>query len=550
MNLTIWNYLKKYKLQLSFIALFSILSTASSIIVPYLNGMFIDELITSNSISYIVGFAAKIIVIGLLGAVASYFVSMSTAKMTANVSFDMLSDSIRHVQKIPYDIFTARFSPAYLIQRMTGDLNTVFSFFLNNYMNVFLRGLSFIIVIAVMATINIQVFLISILFIPLYLVCYIVLRKPLLERNRECKERGNHYSKTMFEQIDRLYEIKVEAAFDRSATEGRRSFSEYLTSLISLNRVSYLFTSLDGIIAVLFQSVVLIIGGIQIIEGEMTIGEFTILNTYFAILLSCIKYYFNLGKSLQDYKSSKDRMDEILGINEETNGETVKNKIESIRVCNVTYSYPSQDSNVVNNLDMTFEKGDIVLMRGPNGAGKTTSINIILGILQNLTEGRVEYDGMDIREIDMYSTRRDCISALIQSPVCPDSTVAGYLGDFFGLDFKGTMALIKMIGLEKLYTEGDFDLSDYWNSKIGNLSGGQRQRIMLLKALGKRNDILILDEPTTGLDREGTDILMRYLYESKSSRITIIVSHDPKVESISSVIIDMRLDSNIVCDCI
>ncbi len=63
---------------------------------------------------------------------------------------------------------------------------------------------------------------------------------------------------------------------------------------------------------------------------------------------------------------------------------------------------------------------------------------------------------------------------------------------------------------------------------------------MLLKVLGKRNDVLILDEPTTGLDRRGTEVLMRYLHESKARRITVIVSHDPAVESISDIVVDMR----------
>ncbi len=545
MEIKVWEYLKKYRLQLTSIVIFSILTTISGIIVPYLNGNFIDVLISSGSLDYILRFAAVIIIIGILGAVASYFVNMSTAKMTANTSFDMLSDAIGHVQRIPYDVFTSRYSPAYLIQRMTGDLNTMFSFFLNNFMNIFLKGITFIIVLAIVATINLEVFLVSLLFLPIYLICYIALKKPMFERNREYKERSNHYTKTMFEQINRLYEIKVEATFKKSVETERKSFAEYLRSLISFNRISYLFTSLDGIIAVLFQSVILVIGGIQIINGEMSIGEFTIVNTYFTTLLACTKYYFNLGKSIQDYRSSKTRMEEILNIEEENNGSIAVEDIDIISVSDVSYTYNPGTTNVINNLNITFRKGEITLVRGPNGVGKTTSVNIILGILQNLNEGVVEYNGIDIQKLDIYSARENCISTLIQSTNYPDQTVGDYLKDSLGLEPDGIIGLIKLLELDSIYINDNFRISDYWDVKINNLSGGQKQRVILLKVLGKNNSVMILDEPSTGLDGSGTESLIRYLSKSKNRRITIIISHDTLFENISDEVLELSANQSL-----
>lgn len=539
MDIEVWEYLKKYKLRLASIVTFSILTTLSGIIVPYLNGNFIDILISSGSLDYILKFATVIIIIGILGAVASYFVNMSIAEMTANTSFDMLSDAIGHVQRIPYDVFTSRYSPAYLIQRMTGDLNTMFSFFLNNFMNIFLKGITFIIILVIIATVNLEVFLISLLFLPIYLVCYIVLKKPMFERNREYKERSNHYTKTMFEQIDRLYEIKVEAAFKKSIDTERKSFAEYLKSLVSFNRISYLFTSLDGIITVLFQSVILVIGGIQIINGDMSIGEFTIVNAYFTTLLACTKYYFNLGKSIQDYKSSKTRMEEILNIEEENNGSITVEDIDTISISKASYAYNPKTANVIDNLDITFRKGEITLIKGPNGVGKTTSVNVILGILQNLNEGIVEYNGIDIQKLDIYSARENCISTLIQTTNYPDQTVGDYLRDSLELKPDGIIGLIKLLKLDGMYFGENFRISDYWDVKINNLSGGQKQRVILLKVLGKNSSVMILDEPSTGLDKGGTESLLRYLSESRGKRITIVISHDVSFETISDRVFEL-----------
>lgn len=543
MEIKVWEYLKKYRLQLASIIVFSILTTISGIIVPYLNGNFIDVLISSRSLEYILRFAAIIITIGILGAATSYYVSMSTAKMVANTSFDMLSDAIAHVQKIPYDIFSSKYNPAYLIQRMTSDLNTMFSFFLNNFMNIFLKGITFIIVLVIIATINLEVLLVSLLFLPIYLICYVLLKKPMFERNMEYKEQSNQHTKTMFEQIDRLYEIKVEAAFKKSVDTERKSFTEYLRSLISFNRISYLFTSLDGIITVLFQSVILVIGGIQIINGEMSIGEFTIVNTYFTILLTCAKYYFNLGKTIQDYKSSKTRMEEILNIEEENNGSVAVDNIETISVRNVSYTYNIGADSVINNLNITFKKGEMTLIKGPNGAGKTTSINIIMGILQNLNEGVVEYNGIDIQDLDIYSTRKNCISTLIQASNYPDQTVKEYLKNSLGLESDEIIGLINLLELENIYICDNFMISDYWDFKINNLSGGQKQRIALLKVLGKNNSVMILDEPSTGLDKDGINSVIAHLLRTKNERITIIISHDPSFETAADVIFELSANS-------
>lgn len=538
-TIKVWSYIKKYKLQISVIIVFSIISMMSSIVVPYLNGLFIDILITTTSVDDIFRYATVIIIIGLLGTLASYYVNMSTAKLTANTSFDMLSNTINHIQKMPYETFTSKFNPAYLIQRVSGDLNIMFSFFLSNFMNVFLKGMSFVIITFVIALINIEIFFISLAFLPIYLICYIVLKKPLFNRNVEYKERQNHYSKTMFEQINRVQEIKAEATFEKSKHLENRSFAEYLQSLISFNRISYLFASLDGIIVVLFQSVVLVIGGIQIIEGRLTIGEFTIINTYFALLLSSVKYYFNLGKSYQDYKSSKARMMEIISIEEEHNGDMRLDDVDKISIEHVRYSYIQSSPDIIHGLNTEFYKGKISLITGPNGIGKTTLIYILLGILQNLKEGCVKYNDIDIENIDLYSTRKDGISTLIQRTNFPDSTLEGYLSDILNLDKAEIEAMIHIMELDSMYLSKNFNITEHWDSKVDSLSGGQKQRILLLKALSKRGSVLILDEPSTGLDDDGIYQLMNYLLIHKSDKITIIISHDEKFKKIADEIIQI-----------
>jgi ATP-binding cassette subfamily C protein len=280
-----------------------------------------------------------------------------------------------------------------------------------------------------------------------------------------------------------------------------------------------------------------VIGGIQIIEGKLSVGEFTIVNTYFYMLLSSVKYYFNLGKSYQDYKSSGSRISEIVSIEKEHNGNRKANDIKNIKVDKIKYAYVTPGPNVINGLTAEFKKGEMSLITGPNGIGKTTLINILLGIIQNLKDGNVTYDGIDVGDIDLYSARQDEISTLIQRTDLPDSSVEEYLKDSLGLNKNEVESMIQLLGLNQMYFGENFNISNYWDSKINTLSGGEKQKVMFIKVLGRRKSVLILDEPSTGMDDDGIQYMLNYIKSTKKDNLTIVISHDSRFKEIADKII-------------
>lgn len=537
----ITGYLSKYKFYVILLVSFSIIGTASTLIVPYYTGIFIDALITTASKKTVFDYALIIIFVGIMGAVASYFNSMTTVKLTTKASFDLMRDTISHIQKIPYDTYTKKFNPAYLVQRIGTDVNTLVSFVIGNFIMVFLNGITFVIIIVLIAEINISIFLLAIAFLPVYLLCYMVLRKPLFKRSKEMKENQSHYSKVLFEQLNGIQEIKIEAAFDKSKNNMERNFKKYLRSMISFSHASYVFTSLDTTISICFQSGALIVGGLQIINGQMTVGEFTIVIAYFYILITIVKYYFNLGKSYQDSNSSYARMREIFDIEEERNGSTVIRDINSVEIKNVTYSHAESGPDLIEGLSVRFEKDKIYLITGPNGVGKTTLINIMLGILQNLKGGSVEYNGLDTSNVDLYTARKDEIATMLQRVDIPDATVEEYLDD--ALSLEGTdeiLNMIRIMGLEGMYIDKNFDINEHWNTKMNVMSGGEKQRIILLKVLGKGSNVLIMDEPSTGLDDHSISCLLNCLLTLKKERIIILTSHDSRFKCIADEIVSLE----------
>jgi len=263
-----------------------------------------------------------------------------------------------------------------------------------------------------------------------------------------------------------------------------------LDKTIHNQKVNYLYSGLDGFVSTVAQIVLFVAGGLQVLNGNFTIGMFTIFSSYFGMMLGASRYFFSIGAAYQNTLAAYDRITEIFAQPVETNGTMVIDDISRIELHNVGFSYG--DKNVVRGFNATFEKGKLYGISGANGAGKSTIISLILGMYVDEFSGRISYNGVDIREIDMTHARRNLIGFAEQEPVLVE------------------------------------ELDEQNANAFGNsgLSGGEKQKIAIQKALAKNPAVLILDEPTSALDNEAARRLVEQLQELKQDRIVIVITHD------------------------
>jgi len=159
--------------------------------------------------------------------------------------------------------------------------------------------------------------------------------------------------------------------------------------------VNYLYSGLDGFVSTVAQIVLFVAGGLQVLNGNFTIGMFRIFSSYFGMMLGASRYFFGIGAAYQNTLAAYDRIVEIFAQPVETNGTTVFEDIGKIELQNVSFSYPTKE--VVRNFNATFEKGNLYCIVGANGAGKSTIISLILGMYVDEFRGRMLYNGMDIQ---------------------------------------------------------------------------------------------------------------------------------------------------------
>lgn len=536
---SIKKFLFEYKGYLSIFVISSILSTIITTIIPIYNGKFIDALIGSNDFDEILQFIIIIIPLSLIGSVLQYASNIYSVKLSSASSFDDLSNEVKHIQKIPYDSFISKFNPAYLVKRLSIDLETVYNFVIGNVVSIPLQAAVFCFSIAVIASISYQILAVSILFLPIYVVCYALLKKPLFDRGVKLKEEQSQLYKVVNDEVANIQDIKVNVSFDSSSKRRQKSFRSYYSSLISYSKIKYVFSSLDNIVGIIFQSLILILSGILIINGEMTVGQFTIINSYFYLLITAVKYYFNLGKSYQDYQSSMSRLNEIDSIEEEKNGNIHLDTINNIEVTKITYRYPNSGMPAVSDFSANFEKDNITWISGPNGSGKTTLLNILLGIVQRFESGDVKYADLNISDVDVYSARTELFSVLLQNGYSGDSTVRELIDEQLKIQENEVPSLVSLMGLDDLLMTDKFRITDHLDKKFDELSGGEKQRVRLFLTLGKQKPIIVLDEPNNALDERGIEALLQYLNKIKKGRIIIVVSHDRRISAIADKKIEM-----------
>ena len=263
--------------------------------------------------------------------------------------------------------------------------------------------------------------------------------------------------------------------------------------------------------------IILILGVIEIFEGNLTLGEFTIITTYFNMVVGNVDYFLNFFKNYQTTLVSYNRLNDILDMEHEKIGIADAHDIVKIEFKNVSFSYT--EFPLIKDFSFTFEKGKIYKIDGENGKGKSTILDLILGLHDDFS-GSILFNEKDIRDFNIYKIRKNLISVVEQNL----TIINGSVKKNIGLDKD-----IVMDQIEYLTSKINFITEDSLNTtlvrKSNNLSGGEKQKLNIIRNLLKNSKLLILDEPNSALDANSSEALKQIILAEKENRITILISH-------------------------
>ena len=347
------------------------------------------------------------------------------------------------------------------------------------------------------------------------------------------KQRLNQYASNCAEQINKLSYVKRNTLYYEMSNRLNCSFENLLSASLHSVSVDYLFTNLNQVVIILAYLCIIGIGGYKVTTGALSIGLFSVINTYFNMMISSVSYFVGIAGSYQDTKISFQRIQKILQTPDEDKGNLLPESIYQVEVKDFSLQYGSHI--ILSHCNVTFRVGCIYGLRGQNGTGKTTLLNAIVGLFSGEVSGSIHYNGIEINQLDMPALRRQKVAYIEQNPVMLNMSVRDYLQ--FGIEQNQAVSenqkrLLKVWDI-------DYLLDKEMNENGSNFSGGEKQKLALVRALSKESSLILLDEPTSALDKLSTAKLIDLLQDMKSQAIIIVVSHDWDILEHCDEVIDL-----------
>ncbi len=261
------------------------------------------------------------------------------------------------------------------------------------------------------------------------------------------------------------------------------------------------------------------------LKSKISIGEFTVISSYFTMGITAIRYFFGLGQNIQTTLVSYNRLMGIVEEAEEKNGTEKIESLNKIHIENLSFFYGHKQ--VISNQFLDFKKGASYAVLGKNGTGKTTLSNIIIGIYQGYS-GKIYLNDTELNKVDTISLRKERVSVIEQEPILLQDTLYNNIV----LDRGVPESHVKKLVEYWLESEAFKDLNMQINEKSCNLSGGEKEKIAIMRAIVKDSDLVIMDEPTAALDTEGLKKLEELIREEWKNKIVILITHDDKLADI------------------
>ena len=535
----IYPYIKKHKWKFSFLVTLNIFSFFVAMLIPTLGGKYVDLLNKLTSVNTIIRFSVYMFLLLFFDIILNFIKRITLIKLGANISFDINYDVIDHIKKLPLKELNS-YDSVYLNQRINSDANILASFALEKCVNTVFQVFYFLGSVIILFRVSLQITLVLLAVIPFFIVNYIYFRKKLYSTNKLMKESGNKFFSDMNEQLFNIKLIKTNSWFNILGNKLKKSYNYFYNDLIKHHKLTYAFSGLGSIGSNTGKVIVFLIGGIQVISGKITIGDFTMINSYFVKILGAVQTFLGFGVSYQDTLVSYNRLLELLNKQKEHNGVEYLDSIDTIEVKNACFNYDNE-SEIISNFNYTFEKGKVYTILGDNGTGKSTLLSLILGLYIDDYKGNITYNNKDIKDLDLYEIRKNFFGVTEQEPMLFKGSILSNIT--FGLDNVDSDFITKIcsiLSIDSFINKHGQGLDLELEERSKNISGGEKQKLSLIRTFIKEASVLLLDEPISALDSTSILLLKNYIQEIKHNKIIIIITHNLEILDISDEVIDLN----------
>jgi ABC-type multidrug transport system fused ATPase/permease subunit len=537
-------YISLYRKQWIALGFCILLTSLFPSFIPLINKILVDKVFLENQFELFFYISIVFVTLLFVTAIANYYRHKTIQILGEEIKVNLSSELYRKVMSK---------SLLYFEKNETGKVLSLFQADIPQVIRIYKElipsGIQVIFQIIfstlVLLYVSKVVLLLVFIFLPISIFVSNSFKKKIRNNSLKYQEALENVNSSLHDNLMGAKEILLHTNEDHNIKEMNSKFRISLNPTKKLSRDLGISNGLNFFIYWSSFLVVFIVGGILTTNGEITLGSFIAMLSYFMSLFGPINFLIEIFNSFQSTFGAQKRLSKLfqdLDIECVKDRQTEKTKINSVEFENVSFEY-EKNQRVLENISFSLKKGDMVSVVGASGVGKTTLVNLILKVLIN-TSGSIQVNDIPISQWSQRNLLKR-ISFLSQDYYLFNKTIKE------NIKFANpTISDEELVLISKKVGAYDFisKLKDQYAYEMGyngnNLSGGQKQRIGLTRALAKDFDILILDEGTSSLDHLSAEEVINFLIElKKEDKIIILITHDLELAKRSDKIFQLEKGS-------
>ena len=523
-------YYGRYKKILIFDLFCAALTTLGELILPlmlrYITNQGMQDL-ASMTAGIVIRIGGLYLILRIIDSLAAYYMAYTGHVMGVYIETDMRQDAFEHLQMLS-DSYYSNTKVGQIMSRITSDLFDVTEFAHHCPEEFFIEALKTVVSFIILSGINLELTLLIFVLVPVMIISCTWFNLKVKEAFRR---QRNQIGELNAQIEDTLLGNRVVRAFANEPVEiakfgkGNRDFMDIKKYTYRYMAAFQITTrSFDGLMYV----VVIVAGGIFMIQGKVEPGDLVAYTMYVTTLLTTIRRIIEFAEQFQRGITGIERFQEIMDvvpdIKDSKNAKKMEHVKGAISFDHVSFEYPDDHVPVLEDINITVRPGERIALVGPSGGGKTTMCNL-LPRFYDTTSGSITIDGQDIKNVTLQSLRSNI--GVVQQDVYlfSGSVYENISYGRPGATREEVMEAAKLAGAHEFITELQDGYDTYVGERGVKLSGGQKQRISIARVFLKNPAILILDEATSALDNESEYLVSQSLEKLAVGRTTLTIAH-------------------------
>jgi ATP-binding cassette subfamily B protein len=537
-----WPYITKRKLLIGGSLLALLFETGFRLLEPWPLKFVFDHILvtetTNDSLKVIVGhgldpmlllalLAFSIVLIAVVGSFAAYLSTFGMALASVQILTDIRGDLFSHLQRLSLS-FHIQHKSGDLITRVTADIDRIKLTIVKVILPLVTNIIALLGMLAIMGWMNWELLAIALIVFPLFVFSISRLVNQIRLATREHRKLQGVLAATTSETIGAIKVIQALSLHNQLEDIFQQQNNETLNHGTKSLKLSAVLQRTVQVLVAISIALVLWRGSHLVIQKTLTPGDLLVFITYLKNAFEPLRKLSNQFSDIAKATASGERILDVLDyephVRNYLNAKPAHSFFGAVRFENVTFGYET-GNEILKDISFEVQPGQQIAVVGASGGGKSTLTSLILR-LYDPNSGRILIDGQDLREYTLDSLRQQ-ISVVLQESILFAASIRENIayGKIGASDDEIEQAA-------KLANAHEFimNLPDGYDTVLGErgctLSGGQRQRIAIARAAIRQSPLIILDEPTTGLDNASEQAVNKALNRLTQGRTTFIISHD------------------------